>query len=257
MSLDSIPQLSLGTAALIIFAVCAGIVLLRGITRMLVGTVVLGLSAWLAFRVWQMAPEWSIAWTGKSLAVITNGLPIVTFIISFLILRLIANAVARPFQKPSDASLPRSLASAVSRLLLAVIPTSLICAIGIMLVHHTAAVADVRASTAKNTSANFSQRLQSSIETSVPAAWLRGLDPFTDSSRVSLAKLIAAQTGSPLQPVINPQTGKPFPRAIIVDDPALQSLAREGKFDTLLRHPLLTKALADPKIQKLLRDLHL
>lgn len=257
VSLDSIPQFSLGTTALIIFAVCAGIVLLRGITRMLVGTVVLGLSAWLAFRVWKIAPEWSLEWTGKSIGLITNGLPIVAFLVSYLIIRLIANAVARPFQKPSDASLPRSLANAVFRLLLAVIPTSLICAIGIMLVHHTAAVADVRASIGKNTPASFSQRLKSSFEAAVPAAWLQWLDPFTDSSRLSLAKLIAAQSESPLQPVINPQTGKPIPRAIIVDDPALQSLAREGKFDTLLRHPLLTKALADPKVKKLIKDLQL
>ena len=56
---------------------------------------------------------------------------------------------------------------------------------------------------------------------------------------------------------MNPRTGEPIPRAIIVDEPVLQKLAREGKFDTLLRHPLLTKALADPKIQKLLHDLNL
>lgn len=257
MSLDSIPQFSLGTAVLIIFGVCAGFVLLRGMTRMLVGTLVLGLSAWIAFRVWQMAPEWSIEWIGKPLALITNGLPIVAFLVSVFVIRLIANAIAQPFRKPADESLPRSFAGAVFRLLLAIIPTSLICGIVVILIHHTAAVADVRASTEKKSTTSFSQRLKSSIEAAIPEKWLQMLDPLTDSSRLSLAKLIAAQSASSPQPVINPQTRKPIPRAIIVEDPALQKLAREGKFDTLLRHPLLTKALNDPKIQKLLRDLNL
>ncbi|MEY3897155.1 MAG: hypothetical protein RLZZ214_2676 [Verrucomicrobiota bacterium] len=263
MSLDSLPQLSLGTAALIIFVLCAGFVLLRGISRMIIGTAVLGLSVWIGFRIWQIAPSLSVDWTGKSLAWITNGLPVGAFLGSFLLIRLIANAVVRPFKKPAGNSIPRTLAGTVSRLVFALVPTSLICVIVATIAHHTAAVADVRASSEKSAGLakpapdTFSQRLKSAVDTAVPEKWLTMLDPLTDSSRLTLAKLIAAQSESPRQPVINPQTGKPIPRAIIVDDPALQKLAREGKFDTLLRHPLLTKALNDPKIQQLLRDLSL
>ena len=263
MSLDSLPQLSLGTTALIIFAVCAGFVLLRGITRMIIGTAVLGLSVWIAFRVWQIAPSLSMDWTGKSLVWITNGLPVAALLVSFFVIRLIANAVIRPFYKPQGTSIPGTLASTIFRLVLALIPTSLIFAVVAVMANHAAAVADVRASAAKAggvpdaAPASFSQRLRSAVEANFPEKWLRMLDPFTDPSRLALAKLIAARSESPLAPVINPETGKPIPRAIIVDDPALQKLAREGKFDTLLRHPLLTKALADPKIQQLLRDLSL
>jgi uncharacterized membrane protein required for colicin V production len=263
LSLDSLPQLSLGTAALIIFAVCAGFVLLRGITRMIIGTAVLGLSVWIAFRVWQIAPSLSMDWTGKSLVWITNGLPVAALLVSFFIIRLIANAVIRPFFKPQGNSIPGTLAGTVLRLVLALVPTSLIVVVVATMANHAAAVADVRASSAKTgglpdaAPASFSQRLRSALEAKVPEKWFHMLDPFTDPSRLALAKLIASQSGSPLAPVINPETGKPIPRAIIVDDPALQKLAREGKFDTLLRHPLLTKALADPKIQKLLRDLSL
>jgi hypothetical protein len=263
LSPDSLPQPSLGTAALIIFAVCAGFVLLRGITRMIIGTAVLGLSVWIGFRVWQMAPALSVEWTGKSLAWITNGLPVAALLVSFFVIRLIANAVVRPFHKPQGNSIPRTLAGTVSRLVFALVPTALICVIVAIIANHAAAVADVRASSAKTggvpdtAPASFSQRLRSAVEAKVPEKWLRMLDPFTDPSRLALAKLIASQSDYPLAPVINPETGEPIPRAIIVDDPALQKLAREGKFDTLLRHPLLTKALADPKIQKLLRDLSL
>jgi uncharacterized membrane protein required for colicin V production len=258
---DSLPQLSLGTAALIVFSVCAGFVLLRGITRMIIGTAVLGVSVWIAFRVWQIAPSLSIEWTGKSPAWITNGLPVAALLVSFFVIRLVVNAVIRPFHKPQGNSIPRTLAGTVSRLVFALVPTALICTIVAIITNHAAAVADVRASSAKAgglpdaAPASFSQRLRSAVEAKVPGKWLRILDPLTDPSRVALAKLIAAQSESPLAPVINPETGKPIPRAIIVDDPALQKLAREGKFDTLLRHPLLTKALADPKIQNLLRDL--
>lgn len=263
MSLAALPQLSLGTAALIIFAVCAGFVLLRGISRMIIGTAVLGFSAWIGFRVWQMAPALSVDWTGKSLASITNGLPVAAFLVSFLVIRLIANAAVRPFQKPAGNSIPRTLVGTAFRLVFALVPTSLIYVIVTIIAHHTAAVADVRASSAKTggltqtTPDSFSQRLKSAVDATLPGKWLQALDPLTDSSRLTLAKLIAAQSESPLQPVINPQTGKPIPRAIIVDDPALQILAREGKFDTLLRHPLLTKALADPAVKKLLKDLSL
>jgi uncharacterized membrane protein required for colicin V production len=262
LSLDSLSQLSPGTAALIIFALCAGFVLLRGITRMIIGTAVLGLSAWISFRVWQIAPSLSMDWTGKSLVWITNGLPVAAFLVSFLVIRLIANAVVRPFQKTAGNSISRTLVGVVSRLVFALVPTSLICVIVAIIAHHTAAVADVRASSTKTGPAktapdSFSQRIKSYIEATFPGNWLTTLDPLTDPSRLALAKLIAAQSESPRQPVTNPETGKPIPRAIIVDDPALQKLAREGKFDTLLRHPLLTKALADPAVKKLLKDLSL
>ncbi len=264
MSPDSIPQISLGTAALTIFAVCAGFVLLRGMTRMIIGTVVLSLSAWIGFRFWQEAPTLSVNWTGKSAPWITNGLPVVAFLVSFFVIRMLAKAIASPIRKESTEEKPRfSIIRTSFRLLLALIPTSLLCLIGATFLHHGGSIAELRAYSEKSGSAremtpgSFIQQLKSSIEDALPESWIQNLDPLAQPSRLNLAKLIAAQSESPLVPVINPQTGKPIPRAIIVDDPELQNLAREGKFSTLLRHPQLTKALADPKIQKLLRDLNL
>ncbi len=263
MSPDFIPQLSLGTAVIIIFAACAGFLLVRGMTRMIVSTLVLGLSAWIGFLVWRQAPTLSVDWTGKFLPWLTNGLPIAAFLMAFFVIRKIAQMITRPFGKSQKAEKPRSLIATGFRLLLALIPTTLICIIGAALVHHSGSVAEVRAYSEKSTGKkkaapdSYSQRLKSSIEATLPASWLNALDPLTQPARINLAKLIAAQSESPHKPVIDPQTGKPIPRAIIVDDLTLQNLAREGKFDTLLRHPLLTKALADPKIQKLLRDLNL
>ncbi len=263
MSPDSIPQISLGTAALVIFAVCAGFVLLRGMTRVFVGTVVLALSAWLGFQVWQQAPALAFDWTGKSLPWLTTTLPVAAFLTSFILLRIIAKTIARPLGKPPAEAPPVSLARIAFRLAFALIPTALICLIGATVIHHTGAVAEIRAYSDKATGMpetapdGFSQQLKKSVEATFPESWLTRLDPLTQPSRLNLAKLIAAQSEAPLKPAIDPQTGRPIPRAIIVDDPQLQNLAREGKFGTLLRHPLLTKSLADPKIRKLLGDLSL
>lgn len=260
MSPDSIPQLSLGTAVLVIFALCAGFMLLRGMTRLVVGTAVLSVSAWVGFRVWQAAPTLSVEWTGKSQAWMTHGVPVVVFLMSFFLLRKITKAVASPFGKSDEGG--RSLVGTAFRLLLALVPTSLICLIGATLVHHTGSIAEVRAYSEKTNGGNqapqgFSQRMKGAVEAAVPEGLLKMLDPLTDPSRLNLAKLVARQADDSPEPVIDPRTGKPIPRAIIVDDPELQNLARDGKFGTLLRHPLLTKALADPKLQKLLHDLNL
>jgi hypothetical protein len=265
MNPDSIPQLSLGTAALIIFLVCAGFVMLRGMTRMIVGTVVLAISAWIGFIVWQKAPTLSVEWFGKSIGFITTGLPIAAFLVSYYLLRKIATAIARPFGGSSHDGKPPSspIIRLAFRLLLALIPTSLILLIGAVLIHHTGSIAEVRAVSEKNPGdpepapALLSQRLKSSIENALPASWLKALDPLAEPSRLALAKAIAAQSDTPPKPFIDPRTGEAFPRAIIVDDPELQNLAREGKFGTLLRHPLLTQALSDPKVQALLKDLNL
>lgn len=262
MSPDSIPQLSLGTAALIIFGVCAGFVILRGMTRLIIGTIVLSLSTWIGFRVWQEAPALSINWTGKYQAWITNGFPLAAFLVSFFIIRIIVKAVARPFGPAPDEKRPRSIIMISFLLLLALVPTSLIWIIGATFIHHTGSIAEIRAYSEKTTGMEettpdgFSRRLKSSVEAALPASWLQALDPLSQPSRLTLVKLITLQADSPHKPVMDPRTGKPIPRAIVVDND-LQNLAREGNFSTLLRHPLLTKALADPRIQKLLRDLSL
>jgi len=262
---DSIPQLSLGTAALIIFLVCAGFVMLRGMTRMIVGTVVLALSTWIGFLVWQKAPTLSVDWFGKSVGLITTGFPVAAFLSSFFLIRKIAKIVASPFGKAPEEEKKSSspIVKIAFRLLLALIPTSLIWLVGATLIHHTGSIAEVRAFAEKSlgienpTPAKYSQSLKSSVDAALPASWLRTLDPLAEPARLTLAKIITAHSESPLQPVIDPKTGKPIPRAIIVDDPELQNLAREGKFGTLLRHPLLTKALNDPQIKALLKDLQL
>lgn len=258
MSPDSLSEISLGTAALVIFATCAGFVLLRGATRLLVGTAVLAASLWAAFEVWQAAPEFLLSWTGKSHPWLINTLAGVAFLLSFLILRKITNAVANPFRKSGDAP-PRTLIGTGLRLVLSLVPTSLIWIVGAALIHHGGTIAEIRESSAGHAKKpdDLLLKLKSAVESAIPADWLALLDPSASPDRVKLAKLIAASSEPDPKPMIDPATGKPIPRARIVEDPDLQNLAREGNFSTLLRHPSLTEALADPSIQKLLQGLHL
>lgn len=250
--MSDIPQLSLGTAALVIFTMCAGFVMLRGMTRMLIGTVVLALSAWLSFLVWQTAPTLSVEWTGRSLAAVTLGLPVAVFLAAFIVIRRVLKAVANPFGRadsPKSAT-PLTKGRLVFRLVFSLIPATVLCLIGATIIHHTGSVAEVRAYAEKSlgitesTPARYFQDLKGAVESALPASLLEFLDPLADPARVALAKAITDQSSQVPSPAIDPATGKPIPRAIVVDDPELTGLARKGRYGDLLRHPVLTKHTA-------------
>jgi hypothetical protein len=259
MPVESLPQISLGTAALIIFLICVAFVFLRGVTRMLFGALVLGGSVWVGFMVWQKAPGWAIELTGKPMTWISTGLPIVAAIATFIFARIVIGFFLKPFRRSGDGSSSSPMGILV-RLALAVIPTAFLWLIGATLVHHFGSIAEVTAAAEggkKSTQTPLASQfleLKDAIAAIIPADWLKKLDPLTDPSHLLLAKLMAAQPESGLKPVIDPETGKPYPRAIIVDAPELQTLADDGSFSTLIRHPLFQKALHDPKVQKALGE---
>jgi hypothetical protein len=265
MSPDTIPQISLGTAVLAIFLICCGFVVLRGMARMIAGTVVLALSAWAGFAVWRVAPDLSTAWFGKPLGLVTNGLPALAFLAAFVASRRIARTVTGAFNPSPDhedaASAP--FIRTGFRLLLALAATTVICLIGFTAIHHAGSVEEVRAFSRKHDGsspdepASWIQRMKSSVGAWLPESWIRRLDPLAEPGRITLAKLVTAEATAPRAPVIDTRTGEPIPRAIIVRDPELQALAREGKFGALLRHPLISKALNDPGLQAFLKDLKL
>jgi hypothetical protein len=257
MSFDSLPPLNLGTAALLIFVLCAGFVLLRGIARMLLGTLVLGASAWLAFWVWQHAPAWSLQVRGKPNAIITTGLPSITFVAAMWLIRRLVKFVASPFVRPSDA-VPSPFTNVPLRLLFALVASAVLWLLGATMVHHAGSIAEIRSFVEKSASTSnasaYLQRMKTSVDAVLPGDWLKVLDPLAEPARLALAKLIATQSDPTLPSVIDPATGKPYPRAIVVEDPALQGLARQKDYSTLLRHPNLTRALNAPKVEKTTED---
>lgn len=224
---------------------------------MVINTVIFCLSAWVAFRVWQAIPGLPLTWAGGATAWITTGCPIIAFVAAYFVSGKITKTLCRPFGGLGIPSPPSSCLARVFMALFALVPTTLISLVSTGVIHHAGSIAEVRAAGDKEKSSlvDFTQRLKSTLDKALPASWLALLDPVSQSSRIALAKLITAQSGPAHAVMIDPVTGKPVPRAILVTDPELDALAREGNFDMLLRHPLLTKALADPKVHKLLEDL--
>jgi len=255
---ESLPQISLGTAALVIFILCFGFIFLRGIVRMLFGVAILGGSLWVGFLVWQKTPEWMVMLMGKPVDWVSIALPATAFVGTFVIARIVINFFLKPFKPSSDGG--RTPGGILFRLILTIIPTGFLWLIGATLVHHFGSIAEIEKSAdGKSKSKSdpglldrFSE-LKEAIAAIVPADWLKKLDPLSDPSHVSLARLIVAQPDPKLPPVIDPDTGRPYPRAIIVDEPELQNLASDGRISTLIRHPLFQKALNDPKVREALR----
>lgn len=246
--MDSLPEISLGTAALVIFACCAGYMLLRGIAHTLVNAACLTLSVWVGFRVWQQAPSLAIDMFGKPSNIVAIGLPFAAFLATFFFLRKVMGLFQAPILRIREDVAPSTGGQLVFRLLITLIPAALFCLIAATFVHHAGSVAEIR----NPANPGWAGKMKKSLSATIPEKLMNWLDPMASKPRVHLAKMIAAGAKTPLEPVTNPATGKPYPRAIIVDDPALKNLAREGRYSTLLRHPRLSKALKDPKIRQAL-----
>lgn len=254
--MGTLPEISLGTAALIIFGLCAGYMFIRGLARTVVNVACLTLSAWVGFRAWQQAPSLSIDWLGKTSDVASTGLPVVAFLVTLVVLRKIIGFFRAPAPKSSEESAPGSMGQVFFRLLITIIPAALLCLTAATFIHHASAVSEIRDSAEDPTSPpsnpGLAERMRKALSIAVPETLMDWLDPLTTEPRMQLAKMIAASPDKPLSPIIDPQTGRPYPRAIIVDNPELVKLAHEGRFSTLLRHPLLSEALEDPRVRQAL-----
>jgi hypothetical protein len=145
--------------------------------------------------------------------------------------------------------------------LIALVPTVILLAIGIGFIHHTGSIQELRNYVQKSDGTKAPQKddllvgLKSAIEKNIPEKWMNAIDPLAQKSRLTLAKIVATQSRPEPKPVLDPKTGKPIPRAVIVEDAEIRKLAQEGKFGTLLRHPMITKALNDPDLQQLIKRL--
>ncbi|BCU78865.1 hypothetical protein [Luteolibacter sp. LG18] len=259
---SGVPQLSLGTAVLVIFLFCAVMAMIRGIFRILLGSMAIAAAVYAGLWAWRESPAIAIRYTGKPLPWLDVAWPVAAGLITFIVLRLIINFVTKPFgntegRKPSF--LGRLLA-----IPLALVPTSLISAAGILLVNHVGTLGELRSFADRETStkrpewAKTAEDLKKTIEANVPADWLAKLDELTqDRLRLTIAKLITAKAGDKVPPKAIPVVEGPVLKAIPVDEPRLKNLAREQHYGALLNHPDVNKALNDPKVRQALKDLQL
>lgn len=257
----SVPQISLGTTALVIFLVCVVLVFVRGFFRILIGSAIIAASVYVGLWAWRDSSSIGIRYTGQPLPWLSIAWPIVASLITFVLLRLITNFVMRPFGN-SEGEKP-SFFSRLLRIPFAIIPTGMLCTAGILLVRHTGDLAELRsyadraASTKRPEWTKIAEDLKRTVESNIPSDWLARIDPTADKLRLKLAKLITAKAGNEVPPKAIPVLEEPVLKAIVVDEADLKTLAREKRYSSLLNHPDLDKALRDPRVQKALRDVDL
>ncbi|WP_035601257.1 hypothetical protein [Haloferula sp. BvORR071] len=254
LDLETIPQISLGTAALLISAACAILAMLRGFLRLLTGSLILCASGIAGYLVWRHLP--ALGGTGISLAI-----PAIVALVVFLTLRSVLRFATRPFSSSSEdgGSSRRSPLRRVLTLLFSLFPASMLGFTGASAVRHLGSVAEIQrfidGSNAEGPSI-FVAELKKTIDRALPADWFKNLDPLTDDARVTLAKLIAMGDSSP-PPKAIPVMEEPEIRDLVENDPKLRKLAQEKRYGEILKDPRLDTIMADPDLRKILADLKL
>lgn len=257
LELDAIPQVSLGTAALLIFAACGILAVLRGFLRLLTGSLILCASGFAGYMSWRHVPPGAaenLPWLPVVVSAVVGSLV-------FLTLRRILRFATRPFGRTNDDG-PEPRRSVMRRaltLLFSVIPTSLLWFTGAAALRNFGSVAEIRRfvdGPDAHGRAVFMAELKSAIDKAVPSDWFGKIDPLADEARVTLAKLIALGDSS-APPKAIPVMEEPEIKALVSGDPKLRALAKAGRYAEILRDPRLDNVVEDPDLRKLLADLRL
>ena len=246
LDLDAIPQLSLGTGALLIFAACALLAILRGFLRMLMGSIVLCSSGVAGYVVWRHAPGLPLIF------------PVLAAVAVLLLLRFVLRSVTRPFGGRDEEKRPSPVRRAFT-LLFSLVPASMLSFAGATALRNAGSVAEIRRfvdGTDSHGQLAFMTELKGAIDRALPVDWFKGIDPLSEDARVTLAKLIAlGEAGAP--PKAIPVMEEPEIRALIEGDPKLRELARSKRYADILRDPRLDHVMADPDLRRMLANLNL
>lgn len=255
LDLEVIPQLSLGTAALLILGACALLAIVRGIFRILTGSLVLCISGVAAYLTWRhtpvMAPEGNLHW-------LSFVPPALAGLLVLFVLRKVMRFFTKPFSGAEDGQ-KRSPLRWVVTLLFSLVPTSLLWVAGATALRSAGSVAEIRrfvdGSDASGQS-DFLAALKSSIDRAIPGNWLESIDPLANEARVTLAKLIAMGDSAPPPKAIAVME-EPQILSLIQNDPELRALAKARRYGDILRDPRLDHVMADPDLRQMLAGLKL
>ncbi|MBB5350685.1 putative membrane protein required for colicin V production [Haloferula luteola] len=247
LQFDWIHDLSLGTAALLVFATLAVFALLRGLLKMLWNTLGLCLAGFVAFWIWQHdLPPHSLPWIA----------PVAGFVVTLLLLRFaVRGLLPAPSDSESSGTGGKSGLSRLFTLLFSLIPTSAVCFLGALLLRHAGSLAEIQSFAQPDRtsdSAAFFSQLKQRIDELLPADWFHSVDPLTTQLRLDLAKLIVTADDPPPKAIPVLETGDI--RELILADPELRQLAREGRYAEILRDPRLDRLLENDNLREVLRN---
>ncbi|MGB6222867.1 hypothetical protein [Haloferula sp.] len=264
LNLDTLPQLGLGTAALLIFGAIASLAVLRGLLRILWGSTILCLAGLAAFFSWQHSHSLSLQWFDEAPSWFPVALPLTAFVISFLLLRAIGRFVVKPLGEPNEETAEKNRRSPIRwaiTLILSLIPTSLLWFAGATLLRHAGSIAEIKNYTEELTNQPISEstallaKLKQSIDKAIPTDWFLKIDPQSSDLRLTLAKLISS-ADEPAPKAIR-VLEEPEMKQLILGDPQLRELAREGRYAEVLRDPRLDVMLENDNLREVLQGLDL
>lgn len=257
-------QLSLGTAAVLVFGAIASLAMLRGLLKIFWSTLVLCVAGLAGFLAWQHAPA--------AIARVTENPPdwavpaaaAGAFVLALLLLRILARFVADPLRTSDPEAAERNRRSPVRwifTLIFSLVPTALLWFGGATLLRHLGSIAELQEfarqekSEPVDAATAFLARLKPAIESAIPADWFRLIDSTSDDQRLALAKLISVADSPP--PKAIPVLEETDIRHIVLGDPELRRLAREGRYAEILRDPRLDRLLENDNLRQVLTGLDL
>lgn len=257
LDLDTIPQVSLGTAALLISGACALLVIVRGLFRILLGSLVLCASGFAAYLTWKNTPlmtqDGSLHWVSFVPAAVVG-------LLVLFLLRWAMRFLSKPFGGKDEVEAgKRSPLRWVVTLVLSLVPTSVLLMGGATALRSIGSVAEIQKFVDGNSTTDrsaFFAALKTSIDKFLPEDWFKKIDPLSDEARVTLAKLIALGDSEP-PPKAIPVLDEPQVRALIEHDPQLRALAKARRYADILKDPRLDNVVADPDLRQMLAGLQL
>ena len=264
IDLEQIPRISLGTAALLIFGAIASLSILRGLLRIIWGTVVVCVSGYAAFVSWQHSAELTRQWLGESVTWPSMVLPAVVFLFSLLSLRALGRFIVKPLGGANEENAEKNRGSPMRWavvVLLSLIPTVLLWFTGATMLRHVGSLAEIqdyaksmgnRQNGGENT---FLVRLKENVEAAFPRDWFQAIDPMASDARVKLAKLISVSDEPPNKAI--PVLEIPEIQELVLSDDRLLQLARDGRYSEILRDPKLDRLLESDDLRAILSGLEL
>jgi hypothetical protein len=219
-----------------LFILCFIYWTLCGLLRMAGMCALLLTSSFASFYTWQLSPRYIAPWLSDPPTWFYATLSSFSFVAVFITLKKIITLMSRilSFQNSSEA---KSNASWVTRLILSIIPTSAFSILFAAVIHHFGTLQSLVQN--KHDAPSKLIEWSQSIQSTLPEKWLARIDPATQSQYLNRLKTIIHASKYPAE--IDRETGKPYPRAQVVNDPELQQLARASNIYAIFQHPKFWK----------------
>ena len=231
---------SFTTLAIGLFAIIAIIAFMRGVLRLIFGTVALGIGAVAAYFVYLNAPDYIDSPRGILVASIASGL-----VIYIAARYLIINVLLRPFIGDRKGSVGKVGA------LVSLIPAAclvFILASGFRLTGTVMEMEQIgnnlNAADGEEMEDGWLAHWRKAMDNDWLAKLLEKIDPFVEKGQAALVNLLSSNRNESYDEETDMLVDSPAVRKL-QEDPEIRELINEGNYVELMRHPKVREALED------------